>query len=178
MSLALVKPTIEELRQLIGSGSIDNKERSSFSLYPKGFQVGSITEICGSGKSQAVAIFLKEHSDYKAAWIEEKITINPYALFQKGVKLENILFIEAQDQMNWCVDQALQSGCFKVLITQDPEIKEKELRRYQLIAEKNHSHFFLLSEKLQSSWVPQLQLKVIKSASGIEFEIVRKRGLG
>jgi hypothetical protein len=178
MSLILVKPTIEELRELIGGVISDNKERSSFSLYPQGFVTGTIIELIGSGKTQSIALFLNEHPTYKVAWIEDKISINPYALFQMGIKLENILFIEAKKEIIWCLDQAMQSGCFKVLITQTKKISEKDLRRYQLGAEKNHSHFFLLSDSPHASWVPQLQLRINKNKSKITFEVVRKRGLG
>ncbi len=178
MSLVLVKPTIEELRELIGGVHSHSKARSSFSLYPDGFALGSVTELVGAGKTHAIALFLKEHSDFKVAWVESHLTINPYALFQLGVNLENILFIEAQKDLSWCLDQTLQSGCFKVVVAYTKKIQEKDLRRYQLISEKNQSHFFLLSERAHKSWVPQLQLRVLKTNNSIGFEMIRKRGYG
>ncbi len=157
---ALFKPSIADLRQLIGAVDSFSTNTSSFSLYPSGIPKGAVTEIAGSGKTQFIARFLAEHPDYKAAWVEESITINPYALFQKHVNLNNILFIEAQKELPWVLSQALQSGCFKALITNVSFVSEKDLRRYQLLSEKSQAHFFLLSESLHKSWVPKLQLDI------------------
>jgi hypothetical protein len=178
MSLVLIKPTIQELKDLIGDKRSYDNHRSVFSIYPDGFSLGSIIEICGSGKTKAIAQFLSENSQYQVAWVEEDISINPYALFQMGVNIKNILFIEAKKEINWCLNQILQSGCFKVVIAQSKKISEKDLRRYQLGSEKNQSHFFLLSETPHSSWVPQLQLKALKHKSSISLNVIRKRGVG
>ena len=173
----LVKPSIQELRELIGGVGSFNKKRRSCSFYEEGFSVGSIVEITGPGKTELVCQFLKENSEIKAAWIENEITVNPYGLFQKGVKLENILFIESKEEEFWCLTQALQSGCFEAVISCGV-FEEKELRRFQLLAESSSSHFFLLSEDLHNSWVPQLQLKVSKKKKGVNVQVARKRGVG
>lgn len=181
MSLALVKPSLQELRQLIGAVEHVERERSSFALFQKGFPKGSIIEVCGPGKTELVALFLKEHPEFKVAWIEREITINPYALFQKGLKTENVLFIEAKEQLEWCLNQALQSACFQAIVTNaltSSSFDEKDLRRYQLLAERSQAHFFLLSENLHQSWVPNLQLKVKKKKLGFNIETIKKRGMG
>jgi hypothetical protein len=190
MALTLLKPSIDELRQLIGSSESYEKEKSSFSLFSEGFPLGAIVEISGTGKTELVAQFLKEHPDFKIAWVEENISINPYALRQKGVKLNNLLFIEAKKELSWCLAQALNSGCFQAVVTgssaigssvavnnlNDKKFSEKDLRRFQLLSEKCKSHFFLLSEKPHNSWVPHLQLEVAKTKSQLEIAILRKRG--
>lgn len=182
MSLALVKPSLQELRQLIGAVEHVERERSSFALFQEGFPKGAIIEVSGSGKTELVALFLKEHPDFKVAWIEKEITINPYALFQKGLKTENVLFIEAKEQLEWCLNQALQSGCFQAIVTTteaatNSSFDEKDLRRYQLLSERSQAHFFLLSENLHQSWVPNLQLKVKKKKLGFNIETIKKRGM-
>lgn len=178
MSLVLAKPSLEELRQLIGSAQHLERERSDFTLFREGFPKGSIIEISGHGKTELVSLFLKEHPDMKVAWIEKELTINPYGLFQKGVKTENVLFIEAGKQLAWCINQALQSGCFQALVTNldvDRSTDEKDLRRYQLLSERCGAHFFLLSEDLHQSWVPNLQLKVSKKKIGFNIETAKRR---
>lgn len=177
MSLVLVKPSLQELRHLIGAVENQDRERSSFSLFPEGFARGSILELSGPGKTELTALFLREHPEFKVAWIEKELTINPYALLQKGVKTENILFIEAGKELSWCLTQALQSGCFQALIT-NTAFEEKDLRRYQLLAERSQAHFFLLSKEIHPSWVPNLQLKIQKKKQGLEIKTLRKRGMG
>ncbi len=179
--LMLAKPTIAELRQMIdqmiGSGENLRKERSSFSLYPEGFSLGSIIEITGRGKTEWLATFLREHPDYKVAWVEREISINPYALFQKQVELKNILFIEAKNQLMWCLTQAIGSGCFKVMITGEDQLNENEMRRCQLLSEKHQAHFFILGEKPNDSWVPNLKLKILKFENQLRVAVIKKRGL-
>ena len=182
MALTLVKPSLDELRQLIGSSESYEKAKSSFSLFSDGFPLGAVIEISGTGKTELVAQFLKEHPDFKIAWVEENISINPYALRQKGVKLNNLLFIEAKKELSWCLTQALNSNCFQAVITGDTKFSEKDLRRFQLLSEKCKSHFFLLSEKPHNSWVPHLQIEVSKSMakqkSDLNIHVLRKRGHG
>lgn len=176
MRLASEKPSLQELRHLIGAVGNLERARSSFAFFPEGFPKGSIIELTGPGKTEVVALFLKEHPDFKVVWIERELTINPYALFQKGVKTENILFIEAGNELAWCLNQALQSGCFQALVTDSP-FGEKDLRRYQLLAERGQVHFFLLSKSLHQSWVPQLQLQVAKEKTSLEIQTKKRRGM-
>lgn len=176
MSLVLVKPSIAELRELIGAVKYQDKESSSFSLYPEGFRPGTLIEITGQGKTEFVSEFLKEKSEFKTVWIESEFTINPYAFFQKGVKLENVLFVEAKKEMTWCMAQCLQSDCFKILVTHGQNFQERELRRFQLLCEKAKTHLFILSQTPHKSWVPYLQLEVNKKSSSFEVKTLRKRG--
>jgi hypothetical protein len=179
LGLALIKPSLQELRQLVGAlGAVDESQRkkSAFSLFQGGFHLGSFVEIFGAGKTQLISQFLKEHQEFKTLWIETEISINPYGLFQKGVKVQNVLFIEAKKEMNWCLTQGLNSGCFNVTVIHGQTFNEKELRRIQLLNEKNQSHVFLLSEAPHKSWVPQLQLNVTKHKEEITIEIHRQRG--
>lgn len=174
MSLVLVKPTIKELKELLGAIHHQSLERTAFSLYPEGFAPGALTEISGLGKTEFLSEFLKEHPDFKAVWIESEITVNPQAFFQKGVHLKNILFIESKKDMSWCITQCLQSNCFQVVVGYGGVFKEKELRRFQLLCEKAKNHFFILSDKPHNSWVPHLQLEV-KKAKNFEVKTARRR---
>ena len=178
MPITLVKPTLAQLRELIGAVQTQARERHHFSIYPEGLPQGSLIEIAGSGKTEFVALFLKEQPELKTAWVEDSISINPYALRQKGVRLKNILFIEAGREISWCLNQALQSGCFQVVVAESRSFREKDLRRYQLLSEKSNGHFFLLSETLGKSWAPHLQFQVEKLGSQLKIKNSRQRGLG
>ncbi len=172
-----MKATIAELRQLIRASENQLKERSSFSLYQDGFSLGSVIEITGRGKTELIVQFLNEHPDYKVVWVERELSINPYALFQKQVQLQNILFIEAKNQLMWSLTQALGSGCFKVVITGETQLNENEMRRLQLLSEKHQAHCFILGEKSNQTWIPSLKLKIIKSKSQLKISVLKKRGL-
>ncbi len=166
----------DELRQRLGADG-QTKERTSFSFYEDGFAVGSLIEIVGPTKTTALALFLSEHPEMRVAWVTSKLTVHPFALSQKGANLQNILFVEAGNQVNWCLIQVLESGCFQVIVADigvaGPSLKtghadvsvfsERELRRYQLLSESYHTHFFLLSRQAHKSWVPHLQLEAQKS---------------
>lgn len=175
---AIAKPTIDQLRALIGVHERHQKNTASFSLYEEGFAAGTVAEIYGHGKTEFLTHFLREHRELKVAWVEPEMTINPYALHQRQVDLKNVLFIEAQKEMAWCLGQALQSGCFQVLVVSGARFSERELRRFQLLSERAASHFFLLSEKPHSSWVPSVQIEVQKSRDNLRVITHKRRGVG
>lgn len=176
MALALVKPSIAELRELIGAQETPLREKSAFTLMPEGLPKRSLIELTGPGKTEFVATFLREHPDFKVAWVESQITINPYALLQKGVELSNVLFVEGGEDCRWCLTQALQSGCFQAVVAEDRQFVEQDLRRFQLLSEKGRNHFFLLSEKLHQSWVPHLQIEIGRDRDALRVDVVRRRG--
>ncbi|MBL7543311.1 MAG: hypothetical protein JNL11_05815 [Bdellovibrionaceae bacterium] len=178
MSVSLVKPSLAELRLLIGATSQTPRPRQPFSLYPAGFFLGSFVELSGSQRTEFAALFLKENPQLSVAWIEETISINPYALKQKGVCVESILFIEGKKDILWSLNQVLSSGCFQVVVAENSGFNEKDFRRFQLLSEKTLNHFFLLSPSPSTSWVPHLQLHVRKSDTQWDIETRRMRGLG
>jgi hypothetical protein len=174
---------ITELRELIGAvqGGPSTKERTPFSLFPQGFPESSIIEISGTGKTEFLSRFLKEHPHLRVAWIESQMTINPYALWQMGVNLDQILFVECGDpkkgqascHVSWTILQILKSQLFQIVIASELEFDEIHLRKFQLLTEQNRSHLFLLSHNLHSSWVPALQ---IETSPLSEPKLLRKRG--
>lgn len=176
MALAFTKPSIAELRQLIGATKHEDRPRHSFSLFPAGFLPGSLIELTGPRRTEFTALFLKENPQLKVAWVEETITINPYALKQKGVSLDNFFFVEGKKDTVWCLNQILGSGCFQVVVAENTHWNEKDLRRFQLLSEKSQNHFFMLSDKSSVSWVPHLQLHIGTNEYGWDIQTLRKRG--
>jgi hypothetical protein len=166
------------LRQLLDPSDVQGREKTPFSLYPGGFLVGSLVEIVGSGKTEFLTGFLKEHKDFQVAWIEENMSVNPYALFQKGVELKNVLFVETKKEFSWSLSQILQSGCFQAVVTSHKKFIDKDLRRFQLLSERGRCHLFLLSSELHKSWVPNLQLEVMKEEKSLNILTHKKRGYG
>ncbi len=175
MQLVNRQKTLQALRELVG-GIEDSatRSRSSFSLWRQGFARGLLTEFTGRGKTEFLVAFLKEHLDFKVAWIEETLSINPFGIFQRQGALQNITFIESHEKINWTVEQVLRSGVFEVVVVSQSLFSQDLLRRFQILNERNQGHFFLLSDELHSSWAIALQMEVQKTEEGL-FDIFMKR---
>lgn len=173
----MAKHSLAELRQLIGT--IDGsrpKHRRAFSKLPPGLPVGCLVEFSGQGKTELLSQFLKEHPELQTAWIEPTLSINPYALWQRGVDVSKILFIEGGKASVWAAHQVLQSQAFELLTLSGLRLDERELRRLQLLTEKCESHLILLSPEPLKSWALALQIEVQQTSAVSTFRILRNRG--
>lgn len=165
------KESIQELRARIGSLERTAKESHAWSMVAGGIPRGGLVEIAGPGKTEAVARLLAEHSASPAAWIEKDFSLLPSALLQRGVPLEKIFFVEAKAECPWAATLILRSQIFPFVIYHAPFGEEKELRRFQLLAERSRSTMLLLSEEKPSlAWPIALSLEMEKSQA-----IVRRR---
>jgi len=141
-----------------------------------GLPRGAITQICGAGKTEFVARFLKAHRELKVAWIETPFSIYPSGLFQREVELDRILFIDPGEEFPWALQQVMKSGLFEVVILASPAQDLKMLRQFQLSAEKAHAALVLLSESLSGGWPVALQLQSSRNQGGrIQVDVIRKR---
>ena len=170
--------TLVELKQMISA--IDGShpvERRSFSLFSEGFPKGRIVELTGMGKTTFLTEFIKEYPSLKVMWIEKDLTINPFALWQQGVDLRQITFIETKELI-WATQQVLQSQLFEVIVFSHPDVDEKNLRRFQVMVEKTEGHLFLLADDSYNSWIPALQIEVHKTQQDtLQAQVTRKRGI-
>ena len=112
---------------------------------------GAITEISGEqgfGKTRLVVDLIAQNSKYRVAWIEDDFTVYPYSLFQSGLNAEQVFFVDSGDEYLWSLFQVLSSQLFRiVVISISVALKELELRRIQLAAEKAGSAVIVLSKK-------------------------------
>jgi len=175
MQPPIKQQTIQNLRELIGAthGVVQRVCREFSQLPGLGLPQGCVVEVCGPGKTEFVAAFLREHPDLQVAWLENAITINPYALWQRGVCVNKIFFIEAGADLLWCAGQILKSSLVRVVVISDQQFHEKELRKLQLLVEKAQSHLLLLTPQMGQSWVPSLQIQMQDDRPFIH----RRRGL-
>jgi hypothetical protein len=170
------------LREKIGA--IDGtlaKPCSKFSLVSTGLPQGAVIEVKGFGKTEFVVQFLKEHlqenPQHRVAWLEKQITLNPFALLQRGLKLEQILFVEASRDGLWALQQVLNSQCFQTIVVTGFSFDFRELRRFQMLNERSQGHFFILNDEFHESWVPQMQIEVQrKTDSVLKISLQRSRG--
>jgi hypothetical protein len=154
---------LQELRARIGA--IEKFSRSGalpFSQLSTGLPSGALVEISGQGKTESVVHFLAENAEIPAAWIESDFSLYPPALFQRKRKLENTFFIEAGKDAAWAASTILRSRLFPVLVYHAPyQQDERQLRRFQLLAEKAQATMILLARrKPLAAWPIALSLEV------------------
>ncbi len=170
--------TVEDLRELCRKTTRLEREKYDFSLHPKGFPRGVLIELTGLGKTEVLVQFLAENPKLRVAWIEESLTIYPYAMAQRGVSLARLLFIEAHQEVFWATFQVLRSHLFDcVVLSSKRNFDEKNLRRMQLEAEKGNIGVFLLTESIHKAWPIALQLKVNREicSQGTKLDVIRER---
>jgi hypothetical protein len=165
------RQSIQELRARIGSLERTEKEHHAWSMVAGGIPRGGLVEISGPGKTEAVARLLAEHSGSAAAWIEKDFSLLPSALIQRGVPLDKIFFVEAKAECPWAATLVLRSQIFPFVVYHAPFGEEKELRRFQLLAERSRSTMLLLTEEKPTlAWPIALSLEMEKGEA-----IVRRR---
>jgi hypothetical protein len=169
--------TFAQLKHLIGTleGS-PLREEWPCSDTAGGLPRGAITEICGPGKTEFIVKFLKEHLELRVAWVEPNLSIYPTGLLQRELRLDRILFVEAENEFPWVVQQLFKSNLFEIVILLSTLSDSKMLRRFQLSAEKAHASLILLSEAFSKGWPVALQLKSSRKEGGrVHVDLIRKR---
>lgn len=141
-----------------------------FSRFSDGFPRGALVEISGRGKSEVVADFLAENPQH-TVWIEKRREIFPSALLQRKVDLQKILFVEGKNEAAWVASTALRSKVFPILIFDCVYRDVRDLRRWQLLAEKSMSTMILLRQKPSNFWPISLSLCV----NGRKLEVMRQK---
>lgn len=179
-ALQLLKGTaltdLTALRAQIGAVDLSQQSASfTSSSIQSHIPCGTLVEIVGPARTQLMVDILAErHAAAEALtlWVESDFSVYPIGLQQNGVNLSRLLFVECEKESSWVLGQALQAQIFPILIAANFNFHEKELRRFQLMSERARATTFLLSEKRQQSWVPQLVLE----AEGNEVNVLRRRG--
>ena len=121
---------------------------------------GAITEVVGSGKTEFMVEFLQKNSSLRAVWIEQELTINPVAIAQRGVNIERILFVQAEKDFVWGIEESVRSGIFPIVLATNVYPEEKPLRRLQLNAEKAKCALVFLNDFPSGMWPISLSLKI------------------
>ncbi len=151
---------------LTNSQGIQSRDRRHFSMSSDGLPNRCLIEISGNGKTDYFINFLKEHPSLQTVWVEESLSINPYALWQQGLSLSSILFVECSEKKNSLtsaseiISQLLKSQLFQVFVLSEIIFDENHLRKFQLLIEKFDGHIFLLSPLFHKSWVPALKIQI------------------
>lgn len=155
---------LQELRARLGAfEKLSRGESHPYSMLAGGLPRGALVEVAGPGKTESVAAFLAENAQTPAAWVESEFSLYPPALFQRRRKLHNTFFIEAGKDAAWAASAVLRARIFPLLVYHAPYHEdERQLRRFQLLAEKAQATVILMSRgrKPLASWPVALSLEV------------------
>lgn len=135
---------LHDLRARIGTLEKRSRETIPWSCLEGGLLKGGLVEITGAGKTGAVAKLLAE-SNLPTAWVESNFSVFPTALVQRQVNLEKIFFVEGGRDCSWAATTILRSQLFSLLVYSAPYGEERELRRFQLLAERAKTTMLLLA---------------------------------
>jgi hypothetical protein len=154
---------LQELRARIGA--LEKFTRAGalpFGGLEGGLPRGALVELAGSGKTESAARFLVENAALPAAWVESEFSLYPPALLQRGRQLHNTFFTEAGKDAPWAATTILRSRLFPVLVYHAPYREdERQLRRFQLLAERAEATVILLARgRPHASWPIALSLEL------------------
>lgn len=159
---------LAELREQIGAilGHA-SQERIASSLLSEGIPRGALVELTGPSRVEWCLAFLREHPKLKVCWIEEKFTLFPPAIKQRGCNLEHFLFVEAGAELFKPLRKAIRSQVFDVLIAPSAFADDRALKALQLLTEKANAALFLLGSKPRTAWQISVQLECLRTPVGV-----------
>ena len=166
--------SLTELRELLQKTQ-PTREWLKCSGVDRGLPKGAITEISGCGKTELVVRLLGENPGLRAAWVEQKFSIFPFAFLQRAVDLERILFVEGGVETEWSLLQILKSQAFPVVVAYLEKTDVRTLRRWQLTAEKSGAALVWLTQKPQSLWPVSLQIRVERSEADLHVQVLKRK---
>lgn len=153
-SFAVLK---EKIGAIEGDKAFDYFRSSSI---PRGVPKGAIIELMGTAKTEWLAHFFSENAEVRTFWIEDKLTLLPTALSQRGVNLANVCIAHAPENLFKAVRVALRSQVFHCLVLPFVFEEERELKALQLLTEKANATAFVLSQTRSSFWPITAQFEI------------------
>jgi hypothetical protein len=173
------KSSLDSLRLKVSAiGGVHNKAILKFTHFPQGLVQGSLVELTGDAKLEWIVQFLKENINLKVFWIEEKFTLLPTAIEQRGVSLERFVFVESPEDIYKPLRQALKSKVFNCVITPRFTTEDRTLKALQLLAEEAEACVFLLAKQHVSSWPLSVQLTINKDKENFDVKILKHKQMG
>ncbi|MBX9768868.1 MAG: hypothetical protein K2X47_16465 [Bdellovibrionales bacterium] len=167
---------VADLREkLQGQLGLKHQKFLSFSLWESGMPRPGLVEISGSlgsGKTEAVLVFLKEHPELRVVWIEERFNFFPTCLGQHQLSADRFLFIAARkDNADWAFQQVISAQIFDVVILSGVVWNETSLRRAQILSEKNNASVVCLQNESvrKAVWAFDFQLQSIRTSEGLSL---------
>ena len=148
------KEKLQELRALLSP--FHKKEFYEFNKYCLQIPKGSILQIYGPGKTEIALELFNEYNEWPVAWVEKTFSFYPPLLLQKKLSYEKFLFVESfsknKDSTAQILLQILKSQLFKAVVVYHDHFDFKQLRRFQIFAEKPESVLIWLAPEKKAEW--------------------------
>ena len=166
---------IADLRHRIGSVDLIAKESWAAPQLLSGVPKGALVELLGSARTEWLLQFFLMHPEPFILWCETKQQVNPTAIYQRGIPLERIKFINTLE-LQQPLRMALDSGQYPFIVAPQTFAEIKIFQRLQLCAEKSKATvFFLPFEQFSSAWPISLQLDIATDDLGFNIAVQRQR---
>lgn len=156
------RPSLIELRERLEQFKrpLENREFLPCSSVPQGVPRGVICEITGTARTEWMISLLSENPELLTFWVEDKFSILPTALQQRGVDLSRVLMAEAEDKLFQALRKALRSKLFDCIVLPGAIHEVKILKALQLFARDSSTAVFFLSKDPKNAWAIPFQMTV------------------
>lgn len=179
----LNRPTLSEIRERLGNlkgGIAKETEKREFlecKSITTGVPRGVICEITGTARTAWMLDLLVQNPTLSTFWAEDKLTLLPTAIHQRGVNLSRILLAETGDKLFQTLRKALRSKLFNCVVLPGVIDEIKLLKALQLFAREAHASIFFLSKSPKNAWAIPFQICVDWDIDGKSYhvEIVKSK---
>ena len=164
------------LREQIGeTGNID-KETWAAPHLACGVAKGIVVELSGNGRIEWLLEFFKLHPDTFIFWCEREQSVNPTAIYQRGIDLKRILFANVADDLQKILHRTLEGGQYPFIIAPNRAPDVRSMQRLHLLAGKVKSTVFLLAEKdFSQAWPISLQAEINFDGTSFKVDVHRQK---
>jgi len=146
--------------------------------WPQGAVVELLLDRWGVGELQLClpALLSLVQSGQRVVFVAPPYPIYLPAFVAFNLDLFSVMQCEAKNEALWVMEQLLASGACAAVLAWPAWVKEKDIRRLQLAADKSQSLAFLLFRGPRPASMAALRLKLSAVAAGLALQIVKVRG--
>ena len=134
-----------------------------------GIPRGVLCEVSGNARTEWIVQLMVQNPLLKTFWAEEKLSLLPTALYQRGVNLNQVLIAETGDKLFQAIRKAMKSGVFECFVLPGVITEIKMLKALPLFAREANACVFFLSKSPKNAWAIPFQLEVTWKAKDKSF---------
>jgi hypothetical protein len=171
---------LQNLRQITGSVISTDKEFWAAPDFSAGVAKGIVAELLGNARTEWLLKFFAMHTEQYIFWCERESAANPTAIYQRGVNLERIKFVNSSGDLQIPLRLALECQHYPFVVAPNGFSDIKIFQRFQFLAEKSKSTLFLLgNQNFSQAWPIALQLEINFSPEGFNLWVQKQKyGIG
>jgi hypothetical protein len=167
---------LQDLRQRTGSNEISKKDLLPAPNFHSGVAVGIVAELMGTARVDWLIDFFKMNPEKLILWCKSASQPNPQALYQRGIALERIKFVNTTGSDQQVIRIALESQLYPFIIAPNHFEEVRDFQRMHLLAEKSKSIVFLLAQKkFSQAWPISLQLEINSHENSFDIFVHKQK---